>query len=61
MPIFDGVKLIVRFYGNFGQLKKVTESTGVPVKRLKRWLDTGKISPRDYKVLVNAEKKNREI
>ena len=45
--VHDGLKLLVGFYANYGQLGKVTDKTGVPVDRLKKWLAGGELSQDD--------------
>jgi len=42
---YDGLELLVRFFANQGQLKKVEEKTGVPVKALSTWIDGGELPP----------------
>jgi len=44
MREFDGLKLLVKFYENHGQLKQVAEKTGVPISRIQAWLDGGELS-----------------
>lgn len=44
MRQFDGLKLLVRFYENHGQLKQVSEKTGVAVGDIQAWLEGGKLS-----------------
>ena len=51
MQTFDGLKLIVQFYSNHGQLNKVKERTGVPVDNLKKWLDGGELSKEDRRAM----------
>jgi hypothetical protein len=45
MPTFDGIKLMVQFYDNFGQLNKVAKKAKVSERLLRRWLDNDIILP----------------
>ena len=47
MPTFDGLKLLIQFYSNHGRLDKVESKTGVPVERIKNWLNGGELSKED--------------
>jgi len=47
MQTYDGLKLLVQFYENNGALQKIEEKTGVPVLRIKKWLDDGELSEED--------------
>ncbi len=45
--IMDGLEMLVRFYDNHGQLKPVSDKTGVPMTRLQKWLSGGKLLKSD--------------
>lgn len=51
MKEFDGLKLLVRFYENHGQLKQVAEKTGVPIPDIQSWLDGGELSTENRELL----------
>ncbi len=40
----DGLEMLVRFYDNHNQLMMVEGRTGVPVCKIKEWLNGGKLS-----------------
>ena len=51
MPIRDGLEMLVRFYDNHGQLNKVANKTGVPIKNIQKWLNGGNLSKSDREKL----------
>jgi len=50
----DAVELAVRFYDNRGALKQVEMKSGVPVNKLRRWMDGGELSATNRQYLINA-------
>ena len=57
----DTLKMYVRFYDNHAQLKQVKRRSGVPLRRLRAWLDGGILADVDRKLLWDAvgHEKNR--
>lgn len=47
----DGTRLMVTFYANQGVLYKVALSSGVPIKNLRTFIDTGEISKKHRAML----------
>jgi len=58
VPRFDGLKMIVQYYANWGKLEQVSELSGVPVAKLKAWLATGTITTEDYDSLTTCLHRN---
>ncbi len=53
MKVHDGLRLLVQFYDNHGQLDKVATKSGVPEINLRKWLDGGVLSESDRKILTD--------
>lgn len=59
-PKIDGVRAAVQFYANHGTLQQVHERSGVSVRALRRFADTGKISYRQRQLLVQAMEREKQ-
>ena len=52
MKVQSELRLLLQFYANHGQLRLVHAKTGVPIKEIEKYLETGTISGENKKRLL---------